>query len=318
MPKVWVVRADGGKLTDEFIDGDFASIGWEMGDLRSATTLDAVRQAYDREHPRKLATAAANVSNQIHAFMNEMNAGDLVLTPTRNSGVVRFGELCQDAAVYAEPTDAHQHVNRRKVCWSPRFIRRALLPDSTRAALRNLRTVFLVSDDKEEFISLPAVQEASETPFGGTPAQEKLLQRIIGKNPGFFELLIAELLKAMGCRQTDVRGGPGDGGIDVATQVSVPFSEDMRMIVQAKRLKRTSNVNMAVIKKLEESLEPEDRGLVITTADFTAPVWEHVAKQGPRVGLVNGPNLADELRSRWLHLPKYFRDELGPLPTDPT
>lgn len=317
MPKVWVVRADAGKLMDEFESGGFASIGFDMGDLTGAKTSETVRKAYDEKHPRKLKSAAANVSAQIHAFMNEMDAGDVILTPTLDAGVLRFGELNETDAYFQEASDGHRHVNRRRVCWSPKYVRRARLPDNTRSALRNVRTVFLVSEYKDEFLAFEAVREASDTPYGGTPAQEALLERILQKNPGFFELLIAELLTAMGCTESDVQGGPGDGGIDVTTQVAIPFVGDMKMIVQAKRLRRKSHVNMHVIRRLRDSLEEGERGLVITTAEFSTNARERTAEEAPGVHLVDGPALADELAKHWDTLPRYFQDQLGPLPTDP-
>ena len=130
--------------------------------------------------------------------MNEMRAGDVILTPTLDSGVLRFGELENDLAYLGEADDENHHLNRRKVCWSPKYIRRAALPSSTRATLRNIRTVFLVTEDKSEFLALPAVRDASDSPYGGSPAQTEILKSIRSQNPGFFEILIAELLKAMG------------------------------------------------------------------------------------------------------------------------
>ena len=314
MPKVWVVRADAGKLTTEFVDGCFASIGWEMGNLTGAKTPEGIREAFEEEHPGTLKSAAANVCNQIDAFMNKMGAGDVILTPTLDPGVIRFGRLAEADAYFEEPDAAHQHGNRRKVCWSSRYIRRTRLPDNTQVALRNLRTVFPVFEDGEAFLALPAIQEATDSPYGGTPAQELLLGRILTKNPGFFELLIAELLTAMGCVQSEAVGGPGDGGVDVITQVQIPFVGDVRMIVQAKRLKRGSQLDMRVVNRLKESLGQRDHGLVITTADFKPRVWERVDVDAPSVHLVNGPALADELLKHWRDLPEYFRDQLGPLP----
>ena len=320
VPKVWMVRAGGGSLTDEFVEGRFVSIGWDMGDLTAAKTLPDVRQAHDEMHPGKLKSAAANVSAQIHAFMNEMQAGDVILTPSLDSGVLRFGELTEDDPYFEEPNDAHRHANRRKIRWSSKHIRRARLPESIRATLKNIRTVFRVSQDKREFLSLPAVQDASDSPYGGTSAQTEMLQRIREQNPGFFELLIAELLKTMGCIDLRVSGGPGDMGIDVSAAIQVPFADPVEIYVQAKRYQPASLVNMGVVNKLKDGIDKSTnqkghaRGLIITTSDFASRVRERTANEASFIHLVNGPELAEQLIDHWKDLPQYFRDQIGPLP----
>lgn len=320
MPKVWVVRAGGGSLTDEFVTGGFASIGWDMADLTEAKTLLAVRRAYNETHPDPFPPAAANISAQIHLFMNEMRAGDLLLTPTLDSGVLRFGEVEHDHAYFNEATDEHRHRNRRKVRWSPKYIRRAALPESVRASLRNIRTVFLVTENKDEFLALPAVRDASESPYGGSPAQTEMLKRIHTQNPGFFEILIAELLKAMGCVDLKVSGGSGDKGIDVEAAMLVPFADPIELFVQAKRYQPKSLVSMGVVEKLKSGIDSlatrseQARGLIITTSDFASNVREQTDQKGYLIHLVNGPELAEQLMEQWEKLPQYFRDQLGPLP----
>ncbi len=317
MPKVWVVRADSGKLMSEFDSGGFASIGFDMDDLTDAKTLEAVRKAYDRVHPGQFPPAAGNVSGQIHAFMNEIAAGDFIVTPDRDPSVIRYGEVADSQAYFEEPSKEHRHGNRRRVAWHKDCILRARLPDGERKSLRNRRTVFLLSEDRDAFLELPAIGQPCNASFAGDPTQVRILESIHQKNPGFFELLIAELLKAMGCTDLSVSGGPGDQGIDVSAELQIPFADRVVMHVQAKRYGPGRDVDMRVVNKLKHSLPEGGRGLVITTSDFKTRVRQRAAEEAPNVFLINGPELAQEMLEHWDDLPQYFRDQLEPVPTDP-
>ena len=313
MPRVWVVRAGGGSLVDEFLKGEFASIGFDMGDLTDAKTLEDVRRAFDQQHPGKFPPAAGNISGQIHSFLNEMDIGDIVVTPTLNSGVLRYGEIRESEPYFEEPDERHRHGNRRRVDWHDDCILRSRLPEEERKILKDRRTIFLLSHSRETFLALPSVGQPCDTPFASDPRQAKLLANIHTKNPGFFELLIAELLKAMGCVDLDVRGGPGDQGIDVAAYVQVPFAGNVEIHVQAKRYKPGRDVDMRVVNRLKSGLSDGARGLVITTSDFKPNVRARAARDAEEVSLVNGPELAEQLIENWDKIPEYFRDQLGPL-----
>ena len=314
MPKVWVVRAGGGKLMDEFESGGFASIGFDMGDLTSAKTLDAVRKAHKDVHPDQFPPAAGNVSGQIHAFMNEVVLDDLIVTPTIDPNRLRYGEVCESDPYYETPSEEHRHGNRRRVNWYEDCVLRTRLPDRERKALKDRRTVFLLAEDKDDFLALPAIGHPCDTQFGGDPAQAQILKNIHDKNPGFFELLIAELLEAMGCINLDVRGGPGDQGVDVSAHIQVPFADSVEIHVQAKRYKPEHDVDMRVVNKLKKGLPKGGRGLVITTSDFKPHVRTRTAEEAPAIHLINGPEFAEQLIDHWENIPGYFRDQLGPLP----
>jgi len=314
MAKVWVVRAGGGTLTDVFLGGKFASIGWEMGDLTGVEDQEAVRVRYMEVHPKQFPAAAGNIVAQIHAFMNEIASGDVIVTPTVNANVLRYGEVGGPGPYAADTANAHHHVNRRKVEWRDDCILRMRLPDAERRALRDRRTVFLLAGNRDAFLALPAVGLPCEVQFPGNAAQAAILGKIHEKNPGFFELLIAELLQAMGCTDLDVRGGPGDQGVDIAAHIQVPFADAVEIHVQAKRYKPGRDIDMRVVRKLHRGLPEGGRGLVNTTSDFQPHVPSRTAEEAKTVFLVNGPAFAEQLLDYWENIPEYFRDQLGPLP----
>lgn len=314
MSRVWVVRAGGGTLVDDFLDGEFASIGWEMGDLTGVPELDELRDKYQETHPDQFAPAAGNVVAQIHTFMNEIAIGDIIVTPTVNANVLRYGEVSEPEPYVADSADAHHHVNRRRVSWRDGCVLRTRLPDADRRTLRDRRTVFLLSDDRDAFLSLPAIGLPCDEQFAGNAAQTAILKKIHEKNPGFFELLIAELLQAMGCTDLDVRGGPGDQGVDVAAHIQIPFADTVRIHVQAKRYMPGRDIDMRVVRKLNQGLPAGARGLVITTSGFKPHVPALCAEEAPAVFLIDGTEFAERLLDYWEEIPKYFRDQLGPLP----
>jgi restriction system protein len=126
--------------------------------------------------------------------------------------------------------------------------------------------------------------------------QDELLAHIYAQTPVFFENLIIDLLLAMGygTRRRDLSrrlGQSHDGGIDgLISQDELGLEV---ILVQAKRLKPNTNVNVSQVRDFVGSLETQraSKGVFVTTGNFTIPASMIVQDISRRIVLINGREL---------------------------
>jgi restriction system protein len=123
-----------------------------------------------------------------------------------------------------------------------------------------------------------------------------LLERISGTSPAFFERLVVQLLVAMGYGGSDPTagrtvGGSGDDGIDGI------INEDKLgldvIYLQAKRWKGV--VGRPIVQAFAGSLEGNraQKGVLITTSQFSADAREFVKRIGKKIVLIDGEMLGE-------------------------
>lgn len=125
---------------------------------------------------------------------------------------------------------------------------------------------------------------------------EELLDRVKSCSPKFFEQLVVRVLVAMGYGGSladagQVIGKSGDGGID-GTIKEDKLGLDV-VCVQAKRWENT--VGRPVVQAFAGSMEGfrARKGVLITTASFSAEAREYVTRIERRIVLIDGPTLAN-------------------------
>jgi restriction system protein len=124
--------------------------------------------------------------------------------------------------------------------------------------------------------------------------KKDLLARLIAMKPDGFEHLIRTLLVHLGFTDVLVTSPSGDGGIDVRATLVVGGVIRTQMAVQAKRWK--NNVHSPEIQKVRGSLGSHDKGLVITTSDFSSGAKRESERgNATPVALMNGEQLIDLL-----------------------
>ena len=77
-------------------------------------------------------------------------------------------------------------------------------------------------------------------------------------DPQQFEILIGELLTALGFEDVEVTKYSGDGGIDVRANLSVGGVTEVKTVVQVKRW--ANNVSGKTVRELRGGLGPHERG----------------------------------------------------------
>ncbi len=111
-----------------------------------------------------------------------------------------------------------------------------------------------------------------------------------------FEFLIADLLKELGYENVEVTKVSGDKGIDIMADLTLEGITDVKTVVQVKRFKEGNNIPGKIVTQLRGSAEVDQRGLIMTTSDFTRDaVAEAKAPNKMPVALVNGEKLVSLL-----------------------
>jgi restriction system protein len=124
----------------------------------------------------------------------------------------------------------------------------------------------------------------------------EIVQRIHSLSPKFLELVVLELLHAMGYGTSESSiehvGGPGDEGVDgIIHQDALGLQ---RIYVQAKRYKAESSIGRPDIQKFVGALAGlgANGGVFITTSSFSADAKDYAAKNlSARVILIDGIEL---------------------------
>lgn len=125
--------------------------------------------------------------------------------------------------------------------------------------------------------------------------ENEIIDKILEKDPYFFEELILKLLNKMGYGEFEVTPKAHDNGID-----GVIYQDRLgidRIYTQAKRYKRDNIIQTPDIDKftgvLHQNTTRSNKGIFITTSDFSAGAKER-AKMDSNVNivLINGKDLA--------------------------
>ncbi len=107
-----------------------------------------------------------------------------------------------------------------------------------------------------------------------------------------FEFLIGDLLKKIGYENVEVTKRSGDKGIDVLADLTMEGITNVKTVVQVKRFKKGNNIAGKIVTQMRGSAAVDQRGLIITTSDFTRGAVEEARAPGKMpVALINGERL---------------------------
>jgi len=153
------------------------------------------------------------------------------------------------------------------------------------------RGLFALKNQKESAKSpLLAIQSQNDL------VKKNLIEKIQDMDPYQFEYLVAELLQKIGYENVEVTKRSGDKGIDVVGNLTVGGLTNVKTVIQVKRYKTGNNISGKYITQLRGSAEVDQRGLIITTSDFTKDaLTESKATKKMPVSLVNGEKLIELL-----------------------
>ena len=124
----------------------------------------------------------------------------------------------------------------------------------------------------------------------------ELLEHVLQCSPAFFERLVVDLLRAMGYGGAStsagrVTGKSGDGGIDgIITEDKLGLDA---VYLQAKRW--SGNVGRPTVQEFAGAMQGHkaDKGVIITTSEFTADARDYVRTISTRIVLIGGRQLVN-------------------------
>ena len=120
--------------------------------------------------------------------------------------------------------------------------------------------------------------------------EQELLEFLHQLHPRQLELLIGQLLTAIGFEDVAVTRYSGDGGIDVDATLTVGGVTRVKTAIQVKRWQ--NNVSGNTVRELRGGLMTDQRGLVITTAGFTRDAISEAEAAGKTpISLIDGKRL---------------------------
>jgi len=314
-PKVWCIRAEGGRYTEHFLKGGYAGIGWdELDDLSHIQAKEELYPLVKEGYPElKSPVVIGNYVGQVARFLLDIQAGDYVITPAAETEWLYYGKVKPDPSYFFVPEDdGCCFPHRRRVEWEKKPLRRGDFSVPFQHTICSLLTVYSVSQ-RDEFLTAIGLPPSDS---GGQAEQYDaygvVLDQILELDAQEFEILVKHLLAALGFDGSEVTGKPGDGGVDATGELNVSNLAKVKVFVQAKRYKRGSKISASVVKQLRQSIPSNGQGAFITTADFQKSAAEIAIEPGfPRIGLINGRQLVDILVEHWNDIPEDFRELLG-------
>lgn len=158
-------------------------------------------------------------------------------------------------------------------------------------------------DSSDKMPPLPLLEEAPEDSIAAAHAElevalaENLLTQLQGISPVQFERLILELLTKMGygagkLANSQMTKASGDGGIDgIINEDALGLDA---VYIQAKRYAPDSKVGRPALQAFVGSLTGEgaNKGVFVTTSDFSKEAREYLTRVQHRIVLINGDRLA--------------------------
>jgi restriction system protein len=157
------------------------------------------------------------------------------------------------------------------------------------------KIILTTQENDEDFTPDEALLKAYERI--NQALEEELLARTRKVSPSFFEQLLIDLLLAMGYGGTGesnahALGQTGDNGVDGVINQD-PLGVD-QIYIQAKRYAAGNNISSSDIRDFfgALNLKKAQKGLFITTSDFTLSANQTARDLGSRIVLINGQKLA--------------------------
>lgn len=341
MTKAWVVRAGStGEHEAANLTGGFATIGWNLPDLTSATTRDEIRSRVQDAYPDDSPGRQANITGQIWAFQNRIRSGDIVIMPSKlQPGYLYLGK-CSGSYVYS-PSETHpQRRHRLPVEWLPEPISKSVIKDDLLYSLNAIMTVFNPSRNNaaQRVLALydrgedPGDLEFSDSrvPDSGnaviaevkdevtdpdpTPTLEAIRDRIrrhLVENFREHKLthLVADILEARGFKCEVSPPGP-DGGVDILAGRGPLGLDSPTLIVEVKS--EPTPVDVKVVRGLHSAMTQHraDQGLLVAWGGATKPAMREFQRDRTSFRVWDAEEILDQLFETYEQLPAATRSRV--------
>ena len=315
MKNVWCVRAEFGSYTNNFVNGGYVAIDYNIdSSLENVSTRDELNVLIRKAYPDVTSNLViGQQAGQVARFLLDMKEGDYVITPTADTEWLCYGQI-SSKGYWFEPdrNDGCPYRHRRGVMWSVKKLSRSSFSVPFQNTIRSSLTVFAISQWDEFLTAIKAEGHVSQKHHAAYDPYVSVLEQVLELDDKEFEILVGHLLTALGFEESEVTGKTGDGGVDATGILNVANLAKVKVFVQAKRYKLGQRISANTVKQLRTAIPLGGQGAFITTADFQAAAQDVAIEVGfPRIGLINGRQLVDLLVEHWQDIPSEFRDRLG-------
>lgn len=323
-PVVWGVHMPE-EIGARAVEQGYVAIGWpELGDPRGHQDRDALKRAITATYPNAKPGSWPVSAGVLWRFVSEMQAGDLVVYPSKHDRMVNLGRFVGGLVRADQPGE--EYPNRRRVEWLRHFARN----EFSQAALHEIGafiSVFLVKRHAVEFIEKAGMASAGASRVTGgeslleeepdddaatvavskqaeTTTGDFIIRQIMEKLTGReFEKLVAHLLECMGYTAR-VTPESGDGGVDVIAHRDRLGFEPPIVKVQCKRT--LGQIGRPDVDRLLGTLGEGEYGLFVTLGGFSreAVVLE---RNKSKLRLIDGEQFVELVTQYYSQLAPRYR-----------
>lgn len=311
---LWVVRAGKAGQREAFaLDNGYALIGWDDLPDMSDLEFDDLREILSNEYPGESNRTIGKWAGQAHAFVNDIEVGDVVALPLKNVPAVAVGRVAGSYEYDAGNPSGARHL--RPVDWITSELQRVSLDDDILASLGGLMTVYRVRAENAEERILRAAEgvvtppedegeerEPAETDLE-TQAMDQIRRHIDQKYRSHnFADLVSAILKAKGYTVETSTPGP-DRGIDIIAGKGELGFQAPRIIVQVKSGSITADINQ--VRELSGLIEEfgADHALFVSWGGFSRTVLSEARQRFFKVRLWDSDDVLREIQVNYDSLP---------------
>lgn len=150
MKNIFVVRANYGEYAEHFLKGHYVAIGWLYNiNLSQIESREELYPLYKEHHPEDTSNLVIGQQvGQVARFLLEIKPGDYVITPSKDTDFVYYGEIEENPYFYGGTEDGCPYPHRKKVKWAKAPIQRSAFSVPFQNTIRSSLTVFTVSHKK--------------------------------------------------------------------------------------------------------------------------------------------------------------------------
>jgi predicted Mrr-cat superfamily restriction endonuclease len=306
---VYCVRADFGKYAQNFLDSGYVAIGWlhdENLEKISPDDDDVLHRLYKEYLPDASKMSRAQNVGQISRFLFDITKDDYIVTPGSSTDELYYGTIESEYYHFTED-DGCPYRHRKKVAWNKKPVSRSDLSIPLQNTLRSSLTVYYIKQENA-FLEAIGVKEAEQ--IEEIDYENLVLERVLDLSAEEFEILVTELLSAIGFTATHI-GKSGDGGIDAEGELDIYNMAKIDLKIQAKRYRTKSRINAKIVRDFRGTIPRDSQGAIITTCEFRKKAKEEANKPGyKRIGLIGGSKLVEILVDNYEKLPEEMKEKL--------
>ncbi|ATG75732.1 restriction endonuclease [Zobellella denitrificans] len=281
MKRMWMVRGEGGSLYDAFRERRVVAVGWSQLAAHAKPGIGRKRliEVYQHADPKAKQGTVISGASQVWRFVNEIQAGDGVITYSPINRTYMVGTITGGAEHRPEWTEQGMPLIRA-VEWQPQEVSRDSLGTTTKNTLGSTLTVFEVPPTamREVMAALsgtpaPAPEEdnGDETvadPLANIEVQalERIKDKVNELSWEEMQELVAGILRAMGYK-TQISPAGADRGKDIVASPDGFGFEHPRIVVEVKH--RKEQMGSQEIRSFLGGRHKDDRGLYVSTGSFS-------------------------------------------------